>query len=80
MAPALVELKEIRGRRQHDRHRSTGEVGASASLAQRAALTDQRNRGRINPLRHLLRAREAGRRDADRPAIPAGAAWAVQRQ
>ena len=26
MAPALVELKEIRGGRQHDRHRSTGEV------------------------------------------------------
>jgi hypothetical protein len=50
-----------------------------ASLASGTALNDQRNLAALTILSVVTRAHEAGRRDADRPARPARAAWAALR-
>ena len=77
---SAISYRVIDNDRQILQHLRWGARLRSRRAAAGAALNDQRNLAASAMFSTLTRAREAGRRDADRPAWPARSAWLVQRQ
>jgi hypothetical protein len=86
MVTAPVERSEVRGHLQQIEKSAALTVGGAYPRARSAAAAapndhqnDHQNLAALTVFAALSRAREVGRRDADRAARPARAAWVVQR-